>query len=360
MAQAFNPERGKLSGDPNPVAERVSANIIGGRFDVSDNGILIYQAGSGGTAKCLTWFDRAGKNLSVTGEIGDYYDVRISPDGQKLASNAHPPGSSNGDIWVDELVRGVRMRLTIDPGTDHGVPVWSPDGSRIVFGAFQGKARIGIYQKPSNGAGAEELLLPPDKPDAQVWPTCWSHDGRFLLYTRGAITLSQADIWVLPMEGDRKPRSFVQAVAAAYDGQFSSDGRWVAYTSRESGRDEVYVVPFDATRILNTGPGSISAGGGGKWQISASGGRCPRWRRDGKEIFYLSPTGQIMAEEVQEKGNSIVVRTAQLLFKSVATASSFAPYDVTPDGKKFVINALSEGNSPLIVIVNWMANLKKR
>jgi len=257
------------------------------------------------------------------------------------------------------MARAVRMRLTIDPDTDHGIPVWSPDGGRIVFGALQGKARLGIYQKPSNGAGAEELLLPSEKKDAQIWPTSWSRDGRFILYTRGAITLSQADIWVLPLEGNRKPRLFVQAPAAAYDGQFSPDGRWVAYTSRESGRGEIYVVPFDAAKVLNTGPGSASSSGGGKWQISASGGRCPRWRRDGKEIFYLSPTNQMMAEEVAENGNSIVVRTAQALFRSAAP-DSFAPYDVTPDGKKFVINTLREGNSPLTLMVNWTANLKKQ
>jgi Tol biopolymer transport system component len=306
----------------------------------------------------LTWVDRNGKNLGVTGEVGDYYDLRISPDGQKLATLAqYPAGGPSGEIWVDELARGVRMRITIDPETDHGIPVWSPDGSRIVFGALNGKARKGIYQKPSNGAGAEELLLQSEKQDTQIWPTSWSRDGRFILYTRGTINLSQADIWALPLVGDRKPRLFVQAPAAAYDGQFSPDGRWVAYTSRESGRDEVYVVPFDAARVLNTGSGSARAGGG-KWQISASGGRCPRWRRDGKEIFYLSLTSQMMAEEVEEKGNSIVVRTARALFRS-ALPGSFAPYDVAPDGKKFVINAISEGNSPLTLMVNWTENLRK-
>jgi hypothetical protein len=151
----------------------------------------------------------------------------------------------------------------------------------------------------------------------------------------------------------------VQAPAATYDGQFSPDSRWVSYTSRESGRDEVYVVPFDGTRVLNTDPGHASAGAGGKWEISASGGRCPRWRRDGKELFYLSPTGQMMAAQVEEKGNSIVVGTAQALFRSAVSLVAFAPYDVNPDGKKFVVNVLNEGNSPLTLLVNWTANLTK-
>jgi Tol biopolymer transport system component len=362
MAQAFDPARGQLNGDPHPVAERVGSNPIGGIFDVSENGILIYQRGSGTSEKQLTWFDRSGKKLSVTGEVGDYFDVRISPDGQKLAFNAsYPAGTPNSEIWVDELARGVRMRLTIDPDNDHGLPVWSPDGKRILFSVLRGKARMGIYQKPSNGAGGEELLLPSDKQDVQIWPTSWSRDGRFILYARGALSgLSQADIWVLPVEGDRKPRPFVQGPAAAYDGQFSPDGRWVAYTSKESGRDEVYVVPFNAAKVLNSGSGSsASASGGGKWLISASGGLYPRWRSDGKEIFYLSPASQMMAALVDAKGNSIEVRTPQVLFRSAVGATG-APYDVTPDGKKFVINVISEQSSPLTLLVNWTANLKKQ
>jgi hypothetical protein len=213
-----------------------------------------------------------------------------------------------------------------------------------------------MYQKASNGAGSDELLLPSEK---QIWPTSWSHDGKFILYTQGSIGLSQADIRVLPLVGDRKPRLFVQAPAAAYDGQFSPEGRWVAYTSRESGGDEVYVVPFDAAKVLNPVSGSASAGGG-KWQVSASGGHCPRWRRDGKEIFFLSPASQMMAAQVEEKGKRIEVRTPQVLFRSMVYVRAFAPYDVTPDGKKFVINVLSEGNSPLTLMVNWTENLRKQ
>jgi len=367
MAQAFDPARGELKGDqPRLVAERVAREYFWEIFDASENGILIYKTDSGGSGKQLTWFDRAGKNLSVTGEIGAYYDVRLSPDGQKLASNAdYLANSSNSEIRVDELARGVHMRLTIDPHTDHGVPVWSPDGRTIAFAALSGKVRRGIYEKPSNGAGGEELLLPSENPDRQIWPTSWSRDGGFILYSREGINPSPPDIWVLPLAGDRKSRPFVQAQAAAYDGQFSPDGRWVAYTSEESGRSEVYVVPFDAARVLNADPGSARAGGGGRWEISASGGRCPRWRRDGKEIFFLSPANQMMAAEIEEKGNSIVVRTPQALFRclrlSVLSVPSFAPYDVSPDGKKFVINTLTaENNTPLVLLVNWTANLNQQ
>jgi eukaryotic-like serine/threonine-protein kinase len=306
----------------------------------------------------LIWFDRTGKNLSTAGEVGDYFDVRLSPDGSRLAANAgYPAGSPNSEIWVEELARGVRMRLTIDPETDHGVPVWSPDGKTLLFDVFSGMARMGIYRKSSNGVGGEELLLPANS-TVPIWPTSWSRDGRFILYTRG-LALVQEEIWVLPVAGDRKPRLFVQAPVAAYDGQFSSNGQWVAYTSKESGREQIYVVPFDAARILNTTPGSVVTSGADKWQISASGGRFPRWRGDGKEIFYLSSDNQIMAAEVEEQGNSIRVRPAQALFRA-AVAPSYSPYDVTPDGKKFVINTLSEPSTPLTLVVNWTANLKKQ
>jgi Tol biopolymer transport system component len=342
------------------VVDRVArAGDYGHRptFDASENGILIYRTNSEANQKRLTWFDRTGKNQGATGEVGDYWDVRLSPDGRKLASNA---GDPNSEIWVDDLTRVVRMRLTIDPDTDHGVPVWSPDGDRIAYAVLGGKIRGGIYQKHANGAGSNELLLADS--DRSIWPTSWSRDGRFILYSRDATPKEDTDIWVLPMGGDRRPRPFVQAVARAYDGQFSPDGRWVAYTSEESGRGEVYVVPFEAGRVLNTGPGPASAGGGGRWLVSASGGRSPRWRGDGKEIFYLSPANQMMAAEVEEKGNSMVVRAAQALFRCIPVPSipSSSPYDVSPDGKKFVINSFSDDNTPLILVVNWTANLKEQ
>ena len=358
LAQAFDPERGRLKGDqPHRVAERVAraGGFIHHSFDASENGILIYRTNSEANEKRLTWFDRTGKNQGATGEVGDYWDVRLSPDGQKLASNA---GSPNSEIWVDDLARAVRMRLTIEPDADHGVPVWSPDDNRIAFAVLESKVRKGIYQRYSDGVGGEELILADF--DRRIWPTSWSRDGRFILYSREAARQEHFDIWVLPMAGDRRPRPFVQAAARAYDGQFSPDGRWVAYTSEESGRGEVYLVPFEAGRFLNAGPGPASAGGGGRWQVSASGGRSPRWRRDGKEIFYLSPTNQMMAAEVEEKGNGMVVRAAQALFRCIPVRSqpSSSPYDVSPDGKKFVINSFSDENTPLVLLVNWTANLK--
>lgn len=362
MAQAFDPRRGQLQGDPHLVAQNVSASLALGLFDISENGTLIYQTAAG-REKRLTWVDRSGKSLGVPSEAADYFDVRISPGGAKLAFNAgYPAGSPNSEIWVEDLARSVRMRLTIDPSTDHGIPVWSPDNGTIVFAALQGKSRLGIYRKPANGVTKEEILLPSENSDTQIWPTSWSRDGRFILYARGSNS-GQADIWVLPMAGDRRPRLLVQAAAAAYDGQFSPNVRWVAYTSKESGREEIYVVPFDATRVLRTASVSSGITASGKWLISPSGGHCPRWRRDGKEIFYLSLDNQMMAAEIEERADGIEVRPAQALFRAAIPsipAISFSPYDVTSDGKKFVITTVSGQDRPLTLVENWTANLKQQ
>jgi len=357
MAQSLDPIRGQLNGDPLPVVRSVGTGFNSALFDTSQNGILVYEP-SNLSAKRLLWFDRAGKNLSAVSEAGDYYDLRLSPDGRKLAVNAgYPPGGTNSEIWVDEFARSVHMRLTIDPDTDHGIPVWSPDGTRIAFGALQGKARRGIYLKAANGAGGEELILPVEDSTMQVWPTSWSRDGGFILYTHGNISLSTADIWVLPIAGDRKPRLFIKAPGPAYDGQFSPNGRWVAYSSRESGRDEVYVAPFNAKTL---GPVEATSAGGGKWLISANGGTVPRWRGDGKEIFFLSPSSHLMAVPVAENGNSLEVGPAQVLFRASVMNASFAPYDVASDGTKFIINSQGEYNNPLTLLVNWTALLKKK
>jgi Tol biopolymer transport system component/tRNA A-37 threonylcarbamoyl transferase component Bud32 len=350
MAEAFDPQRGRLKGEPpHSVAEGVAPNYFHNNFDASEGGNLVYRGNGDANEKRLTWFDRAGKNLGFTGEAADYWDVRLSPDGHKLASNI---GTPNSEIWIDDLARGVRMRLTIDPENDHGDPVWSPNGNQIVFGMFD----KGIYKKNYNGAGDEKLLL--SDPKKSIWPTSCSGDGRFILYSRSGPHQADTDIWVLPLAGDRRPRPFVQANGRAYGGQFSPDDRWVAYTSEESGRSQVYVVPFTGGTVLNAAvPAGASAGA--RWQVSASGGSSPKWRRDGKEIFYLSPEGQMMAAEVEERGDSMVVKTAAALFRCrpAPTVPSSAPYDVSADGKKFVINSFGE-DAPLILLVNWTAGLK--
>jgi len=241
------------------------------------------------------------------------------------------------------------------------VPVWSPDGSKILFCRLQGgKAKAGIYEKPANGAGTEELLLASDSPDMEVWPNDWSRDGRFVLYSHGDLeNRSQEELWVLPLMGDRKPCLFLRNPPALYDGQFSPDGRWVAYTSKESGRAEVYATPFDSAQVMASGNGSTPLAPGGKWQISTSGGQYPRWRGDGKELFYLGADNRVMAAEVDAKGGSFQVGAVRPLFAAFAQDSAM-PFDVSADGKRFLIVSVPEQSSALTLLVNWPELLKNK
>jgi len=281
--------------------------------------------------------------------------LRLSPDGKKLAYRAQANRPS--DIWVDELERGVRTPLTNDPGSGYTSPTWSPDGSRILFGGGKDNAGSGIYQMNSNGAGVKELLLGEDTPDLGIFPTSWSPDARFILYVRAEIPLTpmRQEVWVLRV-GDRKPRLFVQH---AFDGQFSPDGRWVAYTefnSTDLGKNQICVVPFDATKVLDTEPGAVTSLTG-KYQISASWGAIARWRGDGKEIFYYGQGG-MMAAEVDGRGNSFVAREEQALFK-FPEGSGW--YDVASNGKRFVTSReVKNPNTPLTLVVNWTALLANK
>ena len=357
--RAFDPGSGQLKGEPRLVAEGVSnAAPLSLVFGVSENGILAYQAVATTAGRQLAWFDRSGNKVSVIGEAGAYWDVRVSPGGSKLAFNVGTPRS---EIYVVEPGRGLPMRLTFDPNTDSGLPVWSPDGNKIVFCKLQGgKAKAGIYEKASNGAGAEEVLLAPDSPDTETWPNDWSRDGRFILYSRGDLaTKSQEELWVLPLIGDRKPRLFLREPPVVYDGQFSPDGRWVAYTSKESGRAEVYVAPFDSAQVMKSGSERTAVAPGGKWQITTTGAQYARWRRDGKEIFFLAADNRVMAAEVEAKEGSFRVGAVKPLFTAFPQNSS-APFDVGADGKRFVIVSVLEAQSPPItLVVNWTAKVKQ-
>jgi Tol biopolymer transport system component len=359
VGQAFDPESGQLKGEPHPVAERVRDNEIPNSliFDASYNGILVYQAGAPATVRQLAWFDRSGNKVGVIGEAGGYYDVRLSPDGRRLAFNL---GEAKSELYVAELGRGLPMRLTFDPNTDSGVPVWSPDENKILFCRLQGgKAKAGIYEKPSNGAGTEELLLASDSPDMEFWPNDWSRDGRFVLYSRGDLgSRTQEELWVLPLIGDRKPRLFLRNPPAVYDGQFSPDGRWVAYTSKESGRAEVFVAPFDSAQVMASGDASTPLTPRGKWQVSANGGQYQRWRGDGKELFFLGTDNRVMAAEVDAKGGSFQVGWVTPLFAAFPEDAAM-PFDVSADGKRFLIVSVpQEQSAPITLLVNWPAAIK--
>ena len=344
MAQRFDTHRLVLTGDAFPIAESIlTQGFVNpyGLFSASENGVLTYQVGSGAGGLKLVWFDRTGKQIGVLGDSIANSDLELSPDGKRLSINKPAPAGNTLDIWLYDLARGLPTRLTF--GEDAGASIWSPDGSRVVFASSQ-KGHFDLYQKASNGAGAEELLL---ADNLEKTPLSWSLDGQFILY-RTAAASTDFNLFVLPLSGDRRPFPFLNPTAKdiALFGQFSPDGRWVVYSSSESGRSEIYVAPFP--------------GPGGKWQISSDGGSAPRWRRDGTEIFYLAPDFKLMAAVVNGKGASFEVGAVKPLFQTRTFGFHYS-YAVSADGQRFLINTSpeQEASAPITVVLNWTAGLKK-
>jgi eukaryotic-like serine/threonine-protein kinase len=340
MAQAFDADRVELKGDPIPVAASVIRNSGTWRaaFDASKNGILVFQAGSSAVGSQLVWLSRDGKPPTQLGETAIFHEMRLSPDGRRLAVALGDPSSA---LWVYDVARGVRTRLTFQGSVV--TPAWSPDGRHIAF-AERHTGPLDIYMKDASGYGNEELLVS-DNQDKAI--SDWSPDGRYLLYTATPGTLANS-IWMLPLFGDRKPQLFMQAGAEAYlmGGWFSPDGKWVAYTSRESGRAEVYVTNFPQPT--------------GKWQISTSGGNQPRWSRDGKALFYMGIDRTVMEAPITFHGDTVDVGAVQPYLKTNAVTLRFGgAYDLAPDGRIIVNSTLGEDTRTITMVANWPAGLKK-
>jgi Tol biopolymer transport system component len=339
MAQAFDADALELAGEAFPIAEKVQVNPSNGRvaLGVSENGVLAYRS-TGNLNTQLAWFDRSGKELSRIGEPGGTISPKLSPDEKQVAVTRATDIGVSGDIWVLDLSRSTQTRLTFD-AADDSAPIWSPDGSRIAFASTRGNA-FGLYQKNSNGIGEEELLV---KTSDSAIPEDWSLDGRFLVYlTTGR---GGRDVSVLPLSGERKPAPFLQGPFYERHAQLSPDGRWMAYASDESGQYQIYVQSFPA--------------GGGKWQVSTTGGSQPRWRHDGKELFYIALDGKLMSVPVRagatfEAGTPVPLFQTQIFGLGVGQLYS-QQYDVTADGQRFLINMdLAEATAaPITVVLNW-------
>ncbi len=335
MAQAFNPSSGTLSGEPQNVAKGVMNDASTWHIDASasNDGLLVFGSGASGDLQ-LVWLDRSGKQIStIADKIPDLQGAVISPQGDRVALQLN---AGETDIWVLDLVRGVRTRLTFGP-IGNVSPIWSPDGKWIAYSSAQ-NGHFAICRKPSDGSGAEETLLTDvDQPALDDW----SRDGKYLLYSRPTSSGPGRQIWSLPLEGDRKPSLILDRGAFA---KVSPDGRWLAYTSNESGRIEVYVVPF--------------GGGQGKWQVSANGGGAPRWSKDGKELFYMDPTFNILAVPVTSAGGALQFGAAQKLV--VSWSAPQVIYDVSPDGKRILLDRVEQQVSQSVTVVtNFAAGLKK-
>ena len=347
MAQPLDVERLELTGEPFPVAERVGAYLGLPFFTVSANGVLAWRSGGPGDRYKAVWFDRAGKAEETLGPGGIFSGgLALSPDGKRLAV-AQTDQGGNRDIWIVDIARGIPTRFTFDPAIDTG-PHWSPDGSRVAFTSDRGSADIfDIYQKDSSGSGTEQLLLKGGTVDD------WSPDGRLLLYSVADLK-AKYDLWTFALS-DRKRTPYLQTPFNERQGQFSPDGRWIAYISDESGQYQVYVQSFPT--------------GAGKFQISTGkGGAQPRWRRDGKEIFYLAPDGRLMAVDVKTAPR-FEAGAPKALVDARMPPSALGPvwfyYDISPDGRRFLITTAGDGaaqsapSMPINVVVNWQSDLKK-
>jgi Tol biopolymer transport system component len=331
MAQPFDVDRLTLTGEPRPVAEQVELNgPASASFTISETGVLVYQPAAAQGSQ-LVWFDREGRQLGTVGDAAEYGDVELSPDGRAAALSVLDAAANTRDLWLFDLARGVRTRFTFDRGDDVW-PIWSVDG-RSLFFASNRRGHFDLYQKATTGVGSEAPLF---ADTSDKYPTSSLPDGRSLLFW--AFDADGATLSRLPLTPEPKPTTFLRTPVGP--GRLSPDGRRVAYSSAESGRLEVYVVPFPlASR---------------KWQVSSAGGTQPRWRNDGKELFYAARDNKLMAVSVEGHGSAFEVGPARQLFEARPVGPrSF--YDVTPDGQRFLVNSLrNEGLSSSITIVqNW-------
>ena len=349
MAQPFDAQRLALAGEPVPVAERVGSFRDGAYFSASANDVLVYR--NVDTDSQLTWYDRQGAVSGRASEPGGFRGVALSPDGARaVASRTNPVDTTKADLWLFDFSRGsAATRLTLGTGLAE-FPVWSRDGKRIIFTFNNSSLREAL----ASGEGDEEELLRSES-SGGLWANSWSPDGGILLFARyvaSALAPGNIDLGVIP-SGDRKPVPFLRDARRFNEnqGQFSPNGRWVAYVSNESGQSEVYV------RGFATDFSSGSASVGGSVLVSRGGGIAPRWRGDGREIYYLAPDGIMMAVAV-EPGQEFHVGTPTALFQTPAGA---IVGDVTTDGKRFLLIAPvgSSASVPFTVVLNWTAGLKK-
>ena len=340
FAQPFDPARLELSGTPVVVANQIvfSPMSRSSALSTSETGAFVYRAGQPLVSRQLVWFDRTGKELGAVpgSEItGRSISASLSRDGRQVAFDESR--TTPMDIWLLDVGRGVRTRFTSHPAEDIQ-PIWSPEGKRIVFQSNR-NGEFDLWLKSTVDGGDEQLLL--RSHGTPAIPFDWSPDGRFILYGSGA----PWNIWALPMFGDRKPFPVVQSPSADSDAQFSPDGRWIAFMSAVSDRREIYVQRFAVP--------------GRRWRVSAEGGAQPRWRGDGKELFFLAPDNRLMAVPIRLPANSDVADIGMPvpLFVARLTGLNHGPqtrsYVVSSNGQRFLMDSPAEVTVPITLVLNW-------
>ena len=345
----FDPVRLVVNGPPIVVVESVQhVQLMGSsaaHFDISDTGTLVYLAGDRDNF-ALVRVDRRGVSSSLVAERMRYMQPRFSPDGRRLALLKTSPDVADvyADVWLYDLARGAMSRLTFAEGDDV-TPVWSPDGAFVAFASNRDSARPELYRKPADGSGEAERLSVSE--DVQL-PSDWSPDGKHLAFSRFGRT---SGVYVLDVHGDREPTAFVETPFDESDASFSSDGRFLAYMSDESGRYEIYVQPY---------PGL-----GAKTQVSTEGGQFPIWNPADRELFYQVEAERdgdvrLMAVQYGIDGDQFLPEKPSELFRSPFAMGPRAEYDVSPDGERFVMLRRENTNrTPLTFVVNWFDELKR-
>jgi eukaryotic-like serine/threonine-protein kinase len=345
QAQPFDSRELKLKGRPVVVAEGMGTNpgLHHAQFSISENGTIAYSAGAQGEGWPLVVLDRSGKEMVRVPEVATYFRPRFSPDGKRVAVAFQDARGRWQDIWIIDLARGTRSRLTFEGAQN---PVWSPDGNTVYYSAV-GRGSAQLCARASNGAGSERLVLKTD--NAVVVPADVSRDGRFLLYQLGA-SLNYGEIWALPLFGDHKPFPVIRSAFETRNAMFSPDGKFVSYISNESGIPQLYITTFPMA--------------GAKWQVSTSGASHAVWRSDGKELYYRG-NREMVAVEINELGNAIELGKSRVLFPlEPAWELNRALFDIAPGASRFLmpLAASSDANAPLhpiVLITNWRAESKK-
>lgn len=295
----------------------------------------------------LTWISEDGQEPEIIGSPDNYVQFVLSPDGTRVAASIQEADGIR-DLWIIDLERGARTRFTFSSREDkkeYGEPLWSPDGKWVAYQSRRGGTRD-IYRKPADGMGDEELLLGDDT--TNLWPYDWSPDGKYIVYGREMEEQNNAeDLLVFPVSGDGAPIRITDSSSSVWPGNFSPDGRWLAYASPESGRSEIYVVPFPALD--------------GRWQVSTNGGHFPRWGPDGSRLYFWHNNHKLMEASMKASGSTLQVGAAQEVL-TIAGRAGWHAYGIGENEDRFLVLAADDSlvRAPISLFFNWQEELKRR